>query len=170
MSILIFQNTVNSQIPSNLHPNSRVWIYQADRAFSPKENIEIKELLDHFVDQWTTHGDKVKGFASVFFDRFIVFMADETDFMVSGCSKDSSVRLVKSIEEKYKISLFDRQLLLFLKNEELMQIALAEVSSSIQNNLINEHSHFFDNTVLTKQEFESNWIKQLKNSWLKIKI
>lgn len=170
MSILKLQNTVISQLPVDFNPNSRVWIYQADRVFTPAESAEIKELLTHFVDQWNTHGDKVKGFANVFFDRFVVFMADETNFSVSGCSTDSSVRVIKSIEEKYKVGMFNRQLLVFMIDGQFTEISLAEVSSSIQSNLINEHTHFFDNTILTKQEFESNWINQLKDSWLKVKI
>ncbi len=47
---------------------------------------------------WNSHGDPVKGYANLFFGQFIILMADETASMVSGCSTDSSVRLIKAIE------------------------------------------------------------------------
>ena len=82
-------------LPNDFHPDSRIWIYQSDRMFSEKETEAIDEMLRQFTDSWTSHGAKVKGFGKVFFNRFIVLMADETSSGVSGCSTDSSVRLIK---------------------------------------------------------------------------
>ena len=61
----------------------------------------------------------LKGFATLFFGRFIILMADETATGVSGCSTDSSVRLIKQIEQQYGVSLFDRQMLAFIIKDKM---------------------------------------------------
>src|SRR5437762_640871 len=101
-------------IPAEFPHNSRVWIYQSSRAFIEKEEKEINEQLLHFYSGWQAHGAPVKGWAGLLFRQFIVVIADETDVDVSGCSTDSSVRVVKSIERQYDVNFFDRMMLTFL--------------------------------------------------------
>lgn len=91
-------------------PGSRVWIYQANRVFSLQEALDIEEMLNEFASQWKSHGTPVKGAGYLFFGQFIILMADETATGVSGCSTDSSVRLVKDIEQKFNVNMFDRRL------------------------------------------------------------
>ena len=103
-----------THVPENFNDNSRVWIYQSSRLFLISEALEMEDMLNDFAANWKSHGAAVKGFANLFFGQFIVLMADETATGVSGCSTDSSVHLIKSIEEKYKVQLFDRQTLAFI--------------------------------------------------------
>jgi hypothetical protein len=81
-------------VPQDFDDQSRVWIYQSDRLFSMSEALDIEQMLEQFTSGWNYHGDPVKGFATLFFGQFIVLMADETATGVSGCSTDSSVRLI----------------------------------------------------------------------------
>ncbi len=82
------------------------------------EALEIEGMLNDFVARWQSHGDKVKGYANLIFGQFLIIMADETQARVSGCSTDSSVRLVKDIEQKFKVDMFDRQHLAFIVNKK----------------------------------------------------
>ena len=157
-------------LPSDFHPDSRVWIYQSDRTFTEPEQIEIDELLQQFTDSWTSHGAKVKGFGKLFFNQYVVLMADETASGVSGCSTDSSVRLIKEIENKYNADLFNRQNLAFFTGENIIQIPLSKLNEAISSNLINAETYYFNNVVLSKKELEEKWIVTLKNSWLKNKV
>src|ERR1700738_3140853 len=97
-----------SLLPKDFSNDSRVWIYQSNRLFSIGDVLEIKELLKDFTCNLVSHGVPVKGFASVFFGQFIILMADEEATGVSGCSTDSSVRLMKEIEIRYRVNLFER--------------------------------------------------------------
>ena len=78
-------------LPANFSDSSRVWIYQGSRSFLPTEVTAINKTLNEFVTGWKSHGAAVKGSAHLFFERFIVLMADESDIMIGGCSTDSSV-------------------------------------------------------------------------------
>ncbi|HZZ74631.1 MAG TPA: hypothetical protein VFE04_01840, partial [Puia sp.] len=95
-------------LPAEMDASSRVWIYQSSRLFTIPEALQIEDLLNEFVRSWHSHGIAVKGYANLFYGQFIVLMADETATGVSGCSTDSSVRLMKSIEQKFNVHLFDR--------------------------------------------------------------
>ena len=49
-------------IPYNELPNSaRVWVYQADRTFTQEEIEVISARALLFIDQWTRHGEDLKG-------------------------------------------------------------------------------------------------------------
>ena len=153
-------------IPSDFADDSRVWIYQADRSCTDSEIKEIEKTLKGFAAEWSSHGDKVKGFAGILFGQFMVFMADETAMGVSGCSTDSSVRLVKSIEQQFDLQLFDRLKLAFIINDKTVIIDLNLLDQAIENDQVNDDTPYFNNNVLTKKEFLEKWIIPVKDSWL----
>ena len=153
-------------IPEEFNNNSRVWIYQCNRLFTLNEALEIEELLEKFTAIWLSHGDKVKGYANLFFGQFIILMADETATGVSGCSTDSSVRLIKNIEQDYNVNLFDRQTLAFVIKERVQLLPLSQLNYAIENSFIDAETFYFNNTVQTKLELLNNWIIPVKESWL----
>lgn len=159
---LHFQNL----LPENFNDNSRVWIYQCNRLFTLSEALQIEELLEKFSESWLSHGAKVKGYANLFFGQFIIFMADETATGVSGCSTDSSVRLIKNIEQDFNVSLFDSQTLAFIVKERIQLLPMEQLNYAIENNFIDADTQYFNNTVQTKEELLNNWIIPVKESWL----
>jgi len=154
------------KIPADFAGESRVWIYQSNRPFESAEAEEMKKMFSAFVSGWNSHGDKVKGFAGLLSHRFIVLMADESATGVSGCSTDSSVRLIRSIEEKFAVRLFDRQSLAFWLNDKIEIIALDQLEHAIENNTVNGDTLYFNNTVLSKKDMMENWIIPVNKSWL----
>lgn len=150
--------------------DSRVWIYQASRLFSLGEAFEIEELLNQFASQWKSHGIPVKGAAYLFFGQFIVLLADETATGVSGCSTDSSVRLIKDIEQRFRVNMFDRTTLAFVAKEKVQLLPLAQLQYAVDNGFISPDTLYFNNLVQTKEELETKWIIPVKDSWLTRKL
>ena len=157
-------------LPEDFNDNSRVWIYQSSRLFFISEAFEMEAMLKEFAANWKSHGAPVKGFANLFFGQFIVLMADETATGVSGCSTDSSVHLIKTIEEKYKVQMFDRQNLAFVLKGKIQLLPLSQLEYAVENNFINADTLYFNNTVLTKKEMVEKWIVPVKHSWLAKRI
>ena len=153
-------------LPTDFNDNSRVWIYQSSRLFFISEALEMEDMLNEFAANWKSHGAPVKGFANLFFGQFIVLIADETATGVSGCSTDSSVHLIKSIEEKYKVQMFDRQNLAFVVKDKIQLLPLNQLDYAVENNFINANTLYFNNTVLSKKEMLEKWIVPVKESWL----
>lgn len=153
-------------IPADFNDNSRVWIYQSSRLFFISEALQMEDMLNDFVKSWNSHGDPVKGYANLLFGQFIILMADETATGVSGCSTDSSVRLIKSIEQKFNVQLFDRQNLAFVVKDKIQLLPLNQIGYAVENNFINADTLYFNNTVLTKKELLDKWLIPVKESWL----
>src|ERR1700733_4398432 len=143
-------------IPEHFADDSRVWIYQANRQFTLTEALQIEELLEDFTTTWKSHGAEVKGAARLFFGQFIVLMADESATGVSGCSTDGSVRLIKKIEQDFQVVLFDRLLLAFLIKGKVQLLPLSQLNYAAANNYLDGDTLYFNNTVQTKAELETN--------------
>jgi len=157
-------------LPTSFPAGSRIWIYQSGRIFTIPEALELEEILNDFVKEWLSHGTPVKGFAGVFFGQFIILMADETETGVGGCSTDSSVRVIKSIETKFRVHLFDRQSLAFVVKDKVQLLPYTQLAYAVENGFIGPDTLYFNNTVQTKAELENNWIIPVKNSWLKNRV
>ena len=153
-------------IPEDFHPESKVWIYQCNRMFGIMEALKIEESLNNFVADWKSHGASVKGFATIFFGRFIVFIADESVATIGGCSMDTISRIIKSFEEDYKVSLLDRQLLAFVIKEKIEILPLNQIQYGLDNHFINGNTLYFNNLVTNNDQLKNNWIQPIKESWL----
>lgn len=150
--------------------DSRVWVYQASGVFSLQEALDIEEMLNEFASQWNSHGVAVKGAGYLLFGQFIILMADETTSGVSGCSTDSSVRLIKDIEKRFNVNMFDRTTLAFVVKDKLQLLPLAQLQYAADNGFITGDTLYFNNLVQTKEELENKWIIPLKESWLKDRL
>jgi hypothetical protein len=153
-------------LPADFAPESRVWIYQSSRLFFISEAFQIEDMLNEFVANWLSHGAQVKGYANLFFGSFIIIMADEAATGVSGCSTDSSVRLIKAIEQQFKVDMFDRQNLAFYIKDKIQLLPMNQLDYAIKNNFIQKDTLYFNNTILTKQQLEEEWIVPISKSWL----
>lgn len=157
-------------IPKDYNDNSHVWIYQSNRVFSVSEAAQIQELLKNFATHWKSHGTQVKGYGNLLFGQFIIFMADETASGISGCSTDTSVRLVKSIEKDFQVDMFDRQMLAFIIDEKIQLLPLSQVNTYLEEGFITKDTLYFNNTILTKEELMKTWIIPVKESWLAMRM
>ena len=153
-------------IPADFADDSKVWIYQSNRRFTEAQQEEINEQLLQFYSQWTSHGTPVKGWARLVFGQFIVVLADEKASHVSGCSTDSMVRVIKSIERQYDTHLFDRLTLTFLVEGDAQMLPLSQVPYALEKGYIRRETLLFNNTVATKEELMNKWLIPLKESWL----
>jgi hypothetical protein len=153
-------------LPRDFSADSRVWIYQSNRLFTLQEALQIEQLLNDFTASWHSHGDKVKGYANLFFGQFVVLMADEQTAGVSGCSTDSSVRVIREIEKSFGVNMFDRQLLAFIIKDKIQMLPLPQLQYAADNDFITSDTLYFNNLAATKAELENNWIIPVKESWL----
>ncbi|HTD92965.1 MAG TPA: hypothetical protein VK644_04105 [Chitinophagaceae bacterium] len=157
-------------LDGSFHAGSRVWIYQSSRLLTLHEAMETEELLGEFTGKWNSHGVPVKGAGYLLFGQFIVLMADETATGVSGCSTDSSVRLIKELEQHFKINLFDRTTLAFVIKDKIQLLPLAQLQYAVDNGFVDGDTLYFNNLVQTKEEMENKWIIPVKDSWLRKKV
>ncbi|MBI5857131.1 MAG: hypothetical protein HZB42_05740 [Sphingobacteriales bacterium] len=157
-------------LDNNFNPDSRVWVYQCNRLFNIDEALSIDEMLKEFISKWDSHGTPVKGAAYLLFGKFIILMADETATAVGGCSTDSSVRLIKDIEQRFGVNMFDRTSLAFIIKDKVQLLPLSQLQYAFDNGFIDRYTLYFNNLVQTKDDLENKWIVPVKDSWLVNKI
>ena len=92
----------------DLSPDSRLWLYQADRALSPTETEWLNEQLEVFTTEWAAHGNQLRAAGEVLNPYFIALAVDLTQANASGCSIDASVRFVKAAGAELGIDFFNR--------------------------------------------------------------
>ncbi|MDY0781152.1 ABC transporter ATPase [Tenacibaculum sp. IB213877] len=145
--------------------NSRVWVYQADREFTQEEieYISAKALL--FIDQWTRHGDDLKGSFTIKYNQFLVLAVDENFNNVSGCSIDASVRFIKELENELKVDLMDKMNVTFKDGDNINIVKLSDFQEFAKEKKVTSETIVFNNMVNTKEEFETNWEVPAKQSW-----
>ncbi|WP_341221815.1 ABC transporter ATPase [Polaribacter atrinae] len=151
----------------NLPNNSRVWIYQADREFTENEINFISEKAEDFINQWTRHGDDLKGSFTIKYNQFLVLAVDESFNNVSGCSIDSSVRFIKELENELQLDLMDKMNVTFKDNDNINLVKLFDFQKFAKEQKVTAETIVFNNMVDTKEDFESNWEIPAKDSWHK---
>jgi hypothetical protein len=151
----------------NLPNNARVWIYQSDREFTAKEIEIVSVKAVDFINQWTRHGDDLKGSFTFKYNQFLILAVDETFNTVSGCSIDSSVRFIQALEKELQLDLMNKMNVTFKDNEHINLVKLADFHRFAKEQKITSETIVFNNMVATKEDFENNWEIPAKESWHK---
>ncbi len=154
-------------LANQLSPNSRVWVYQSNRAFTANEAAFIAEKVKTFVTQWTAHKMEIAGDGALLHNRFIVLMADEAEVGVSGCSVDSSVHFIRSIGSEFNVNFFDRWCIAYLQDGDVHSCSRAAFEKLVEEGTITDETIVFNNLVATKADLETKWQVAYKDSWLK---
>jgi hypothetical protein len=158
---------MNTVLDQNFAQNSRVWVYQSNRFFSEDETKQLHSILSSFTQTWAAHSKPLKSTYALLSNLFVVLMVDENYGMPSGCSIDSSVAVIKKINETFGVDLLDRLTISYEENNQIKLLKMFEFQDAIAQNKVNENTIVFNNLVQNKQDFEQNWRVELKNSWHK---
>ncbi|WP_299012342.1 ABC transporter ATPase [uncultured Polaribacter sp.] len=151
----------------NLPDNSRVWIYQADRPFTAKETEFITTKAVDFINQWTRHGDDLKGSFTIKYNQFLILAVDESFNNVSGCSIDSSVRFMQELEKELQVDLMNKMNVTFKDNNNINLVKLSDFQEFAKTQKITAQTVVFNNMVNTKLDLENNWEVTADKSWHK---
>ncbi|REH50531.1 hypothetical protein C7448_104143 [Tenacibaculum gallaicum] len=148
-----------------LPQNARIWVYQSDREFTQEEIefISAKALL--FIDNWTRHGDDLKGSFTIKYNQFLVLAVDENFNDVSGCSIDASVRFVQELEKELELDLMNKMNVSFKDGDNINIVKLPEFQNFAKEQKITAETVVFNNMVNTKEDFETKWEVPANQSW-----
>ncbi len=151
----------------SLSPESRVWIYQSSRPFTDAQLARLRPMVSQFAAQWVSHNQQLRAFGDVFHQRFIVLMVDESQAPASGCSIDTSVHFIKTVEQQFGTELFDRMRFAYQQDSKVQIANRNEFRRLYASGSIDDETLVFDNLVNNKQDFQHRWLVPLKDSWHK---
>jgi hypothetical protein len=127
-----------NQLFPQLPDTSRVWLYVSDRPFDATESNYIQDALSDFTqNKWATHGTKLMASGSVLMNQLVVLAVDEEVMNASGCSIDSSVRLMKQLGAELKVDFFNRLFVLISKESEIKRVHFQDLNQYADWKLLN---------------------------------
>ena len=162
-----FAEEIKNSTLNGLSSESRVWIYQSDRAFTSEETQVLKNNLQDFVGDWTAHSQTLYAAGDVLFNRFIVLSVDEMRQGATGCSIDTSINFIKAVEKRLAIKLFDRMLFTYFDAGVVHGIASKDLTAAYNQKIIHDDTLMFDNLVPDLAALKNQWLKPLSESWHK---
>jgi hypothetical protein len=147
------------------NPHTKVWIYQNNLPF-PLQNIsEIEAILTTFTKGWQAHGKPLKAGFELKHNLFIVLWVDEGEAAASGCSIDASVRVIKEIEQRFNLDLFNRFNMAWLQDGAVYTTDKENFAQLVLNKHIKHNTLVFNNMVQTAHEYKHEWQIPFAQSW-----
>ncbi len=151
------------QLPDNV----RIWVYAAPRTFTQAELAHIEAAAPAFLNGWAAHGTPLQASFQVLEQQFVVLAVNEAAQTASGCSIDSSVGFIRTLEEQLALSLTDRSLVYFLVDGAVVVYPLTQLKPLIEQGMLTSETQLINTLVSTKGELEQKWLLPAGGSWLK---
>jgi hypothetical protein len=155
---------------SQLSPESRLWIYQADRELTSKEEEFIGENTIAFLEKWTAHNNELKASYEIRYHRFLIIMVDENHNSAGGCSIDKCLHLIQQFEKAMNISFLNRLLLAYKDGDKIQVVSKSKFEDQLHSGILNENTIVFNNLITTKAELETSWEIPMEKSWHKVML
>lgn len=149
----------------NLPEESRIWIYPSNRKFSDEEVSEIEKELEVFINNWSAHGSTLEASFTIKYSRFIIIAINQEVHQATGCSIDSSVAFIQSLEQKYDVDLLDKMNVSFKQGEFITYKPLLDFKKLAKDRSVSENTIVFNNLVNTIAEMKESWEVPASDSW-----
>jgi hypothetical protein len=152
----------------NTSQMERIWIFASEKVISESLGNEIVSEIKLFLSQWKAHGKPLASNVEILGNHFIKIAVDESFENASGCSIDTMVKFIQSIESEFSINLTDRSLVYFRNDKnEIFSDKFQNVKNLIRSGKINEKTLVYNTAVNNSSEFGNSWISVAKDTWLK---
>lgn len=151
----------------SLPDHSRVWIYQADRKLTQEEQQNLLIKGGEFTTSWAAHGHELTAEMVVLLDHFIVIVLDELVESASGCSIDKSMKFILDRQKELGVSFTNRLISAAFIDGSVVLYPYNEARLAIANGIISAETSVFDNTITNLSILKTNWLRPLKETWLK---
>lgn len=149
----------------NLPEESKIWIYQSNRKFSDDEFASIDTDLKIFVENWAAHGTSLEASYLLKYNRFIILAVNQEVQIATGCSIDSSVQFIQTLEKKYDVDLLDKMNVTFKLGEHIAHKTLIDFKRMAKDKAVTENTIVFNNLVNSIEEFNESWEVPAMDSW-----
>lgn len=152
-------NTMSKEINlfQEFPDQSRIWLYQSDRALSESEMEALEKQLLAFSDEWAAHGNKLSASAKVINPYFSILVVNDELVPPTGCSVDTKVNFIKELGQKMNVNFFNRMKVTLEDDGELKQIHFSALKE-------HKDALIFDPLLTTLGELRKGWPKAISQS------
>ncbi len=151
-------------------PQSKIWVYQADRDLNDEELLMANRYLQDFCTEWTAHNQQLLAGAEILYKRFIVLKVDETHTGASGCSIDKSVKALRELSDKLGTGLFNRMKIPYFEDNTIKTVDFNLVEQALEQKTISGSTEFFDLNISKLGQLENAFLIPLRDHWAYPKV
>ena len=145
----------------NFPPQSPTWVFACKETLN-KEEIPHQEI-ESFLKSWNSHGAENQAIYQVVENQFLIVISPNT---VSGCSKDSLIRFIQSLEFLTAKSWFNPDLIFYKTQTTWKSSSRWGFAKKIKEESLTENTLVFDNTIHDLESLKKcGIIKKAKDSW-----
>ena len=150
----------------SLDLSSRVWIFQSETEINKNLEDLIKKELTEFLENWVSHGIDIISSFEIKYKTFIVIAVSDS-INISGCSIDTLINFVKSLENKYNLSLMNKNIIKFKNGSTISSMNISDFKSKCEKINNNEELIVFNNLVNSIADYRKKWEIDIRLSWHK---
>ena len=147
--------------------SSRIWIFQSDLKIEDNKIESIKNELDKFLIQWSSHGKELECSYEIKHNLFITIAVDSNVNNATGCSVDTLTNFILKIQEDNNINFFNRLSIAYNIENEIKLNNLSDIKEMIIDKKFALETIVYNNLVKTKKEYLNNWKVPAFKSWHK---
>jgi hypothetical protein len=151
---------------SQFPPESKIWVYAANRTLTTQEVLAVETSLQVFTQSWTAHEMQMRAASVVLYNQIVVIALDETQHSISGCGIDKSVKLMKDLGEQLKVNFFNRMQVLCLSSETLQIFDKNSLQLAINAGEVDANTQVWNPVVANLGEFLNKGFVKLSDFWM----
>ena len=155
---------------SQFPPESKIWVYAANRTLTTQEVLAVETSLQVFTQSWTAHEMQMRAASVVLYNQIVVIALDETQHSISGCGIDKSVKLMKDLGEQLKVNFFNRMQVLCLFSETLQIFDKNSLQLAINAGEVDANTQVWNPVVANLGEFLNKGFVKLSDLWMAPKL
>ncbi len=152
---------------TEVHADSKIWIYTFSKKISSAQAEEIGKSLDAFCKNWTAHSKELRAFWNIYDFRILILGVDEHLNPASGCSIDKSVHFLQELEQEFQLELFNRMLFSYIEDKQIHTLNREEFQKHIDEKIIHSETLVVNTLAKNWAEWNSTGFQKLQDSWMK---
>ncbi|MFM9986910.1 MAG: hypothetical protein ACKVOK_16840 [Flavobacteriales bacterium] len=145
--------------------NARIWIYTSIERLNASQITDIQSKTVEFLDDWTSHDQKMHAAFEIRNDHFLVLAVDESMAQASGCGIDKSVHHFQHLGATMNIPFFNRTEVFYMSDNQVLSVPVHQFWAMRKAGIIQDETLLFDTTVRTLGELNSKWLIPFSQSW-----
>lgn len=148
-----------------LAPDTRLWIYLAERPLTDAETGTAQAALNDFAHQWTAHNQALLARAEIFQNQIVILAVDESRAGASGCSIDKSVHFLEALGQQLHIDFLEKMRFAWLDGDRWQVAGRAEFAALVAAGKITADTPAANTLVATKKDLSEKWALPYGQSW-----
>ena len=144
------------------------WIFCFKSKITDEEKDILMSEISLFLNSWKAHGASLTSSAKIHMQQVLEIIVDESEVSASGCSIDNMAKSIKSICQIKSIEFLDESSVPIMINNNFNEIKRSDIKNAIlEQKIIPENLMIDFSGITVESEGTEDFIKEIKNSWVK---